>query len=117
MSEAGRTDDGGTGAAPSGGGRVGLRQGSRGLAGVVRESAAAWRRGSPSERLALGAAGLTGAVLAAACLFGIVHVVGGAFHANPRAVGFGAWLSGITATLLGGLAWLVGRLVRGVGGA
>ncbi len=97
--------------------RVGIRQGGRGLVGVVRESTVAWGRGSPWERAGLGAAGVAGAALLGALLFGVVHIVGGAFHANPRAVGFGVGLSVATGTLLGGLAWLVGRLVRRVGSA
>ncbi|MGZ6340258.1 MAG: hypothetical protein ACXWMX_00250 [Candidatus Limnocylindrales bacterium] len=97
--------------------RVGIRQGGRGLVGVVRESTVAWGRGSPWERAGLGAAGVAGAALLGALLFGVVHIVGGAFHANPRAFGFGVGLSVATSTLLGGLAWLVGRLVRRVGSA
>ena len=92
--------------------RLGLRQGSRGLAGVVRESAAAWRQGGRPERAGLGVAGFLGAALLGAFGFGLVHVVGGAFHDNPRAVGFGVGLSALTGLLLAVLAWLTGRLVR-----
>ncbi len=95
--------------------RFGVRQGGRGLAGVVRQSATAWRIAAPRQRAGLGVAGILGTALAGAFLFGIVHVVGGAFHHNPRAVGFGVALSTTTGWLLGAVAWLAGRLVRAIG--
>jgi hypothetical protein len=54
-------------------------------------------------------AGICGLVLVGAALFGLIHIVGGTWHGNPRAAMFGVALSTVS---LAALALLVGTLRR-----
>lgn len=93
--------------------RFGVRQGRRGLASIGAAVAAGWTGGDARLRAALGAGGLLGAILSGSTLFGLVHVVGGAWHGNPRAVGFGVGLASVSMAVLAGLAVVVRRIVDG----
>jgi hypothetical protein len=54
-------------------------------------------------------ASAVGLALLGAGLFGLVHIVGGAWRGNPRAATFGWELSAASFALLAGLGWLLRR--------
>lgn len=92
--------------------RFGVDQGRRGIGAIATEIAGHWRGGGTGTRAVLGAGGLAATALTGAALFGIVHVIGGAWHGNPRAMGFGVALATGSMWLLAGLAALVRTIVR-----
>ncbi len=101
-----------TGTAAAGERRFGIEQGRRGIGSIAAEIAGDWARGDVRVRAVLGAGGLGGLVLVGATLFGLIHVVGGAWHGNPRAMGFGVALATAGMWLMAGVAALVRTVVR-----
>ena len=84
------------------------------VAGIRRETAAAWSTGSRGRRAAILLGGTLTAALAGAFLFGAWHVLfGGLLKGNWRAGGFGVALAAVCALLLGAEAALLRRRLRG----
>jgi len=62
-----------------------------------------------SSRVRAGLERAAGVGLLGALAFGVVHIVGGTWHDNPRAVEFGIGLATVSGLLLAGLVVLVSR--------
>jgi hypothetical protein len=65
-----------------------------------------------SMRVRTGIEAAVGLGLLGALLFGLVHIVGGTWHDNPRAVEFGIGLAAVSGVLLAALIVLVRRRPR-----